>query len=105
MIRDLTPQEIQAAPDWATHYLVNDDSALLFESDNYFMYAGDGFKWSQTSGVSKLALPIPRKEFDIKPYKHWCDPCDDSNGPDGFCYYVDLNRDKAIEIAKHFKLI
>ena len=42
--------------------------------------------------------------IDIEPYKHWCDTTHDSDGHDEYCYYDEIDREKSIEIAKHFKL-
>jgi hypothetical protein len=95
-MRNLTQQEIEQAPTDCTHYFI--------------VGSGDGaaFFIEHPSTAKKHGFdsqPIPRKEFDIEPYKHWCDPTNDNGGPIDYCYYDEIGREKAIEIAKHFKLI
>lgn len=94
-MRKLTQKEIDDAPTWAVSYLVAEESiggTVSYHERHY------GF-----------TLPLPhgtpqRKEFDIEPYKHWCDPIHDNDGPADYCYYDEIPRDKAIKIAKYFKL-
>ena len=102
-MRDLTQQEIDDAPEWATHYLHCDRLDMIRWNDNTH------YQWESRAKESYIKMkrdgqPIPRKEVDIKPYKHWCDPCYDSLGVGDFCYYDEIDRGKAVEIAKHFKL-
>jgi hypothetical protein len=97
-MRKLTQKEIDDAPNWAVSYnidlnQVNAGPVVSYYERHY------GF-----------TLPLPHatpqsKELDIEPYKHWCDPVNDNGGPLDYCYYDEIGRDKAIEIAKHFKLI
>lgn len=91
-MRPLTQKEIDDAPSWAVSYEVLERTAVDYHERHY------GF-----------TLPLPNsmlqiKEFDIESYKHWCDPIDDNDGPNGYCYYDQIKREKAIEIAKYFKL-
>ena len=93
-MRELTKKEIDDAPNWAVSYcieVVKTGPIVAYHERHY------GFT---------LPLPgaTPRNGLDIEPYKHWCDPINDNNGPPDYCYYDEISRDKAIEIAKHFKL-
>ena len=103
-MRDLTQQEIDNAPDWATDYVICDDGDVCFESEESFMYLNDGdlkgLVLDQDAAMSEDAKPIPRK--NMEPYKHWCDAVYDGNGEHS--HYDLIFRKKAIEIAKHFKL-
>ena len=115
-MRDLTPDEIKAAPDWATHYTIVDDTHILWESAPTF--ESDAITRHTTHPVQSIGLvpdriipmvylPIPRKEFDIS--EAW-------NDDDAFDCYLDgtdeekliidgeVNKRRAIFIAKHFKL-
>lgn len=99
-MRELTQQEINDAPDWATHYYVDYDDSVSFNGG---------------AGHSK---PIPRKPFDIGEYEF--------SDKDIFNHFITkdksrinfdfdselmpsdtigFNKQDAIAIAKHFKLI
>ena len=114
-MRELTPQEINDAPDWAVKYDV------LESADDLIGYYGKGkalFVWSKSgvkSGVHNsyiepsYAQPILRKEFDINdsdfPFDFIASEGElyifNNNGEGGDTLY----EDHAIAIAKHFKLI
>ena len=104
-MRDLTQQEIDNAPSWATHYVLNCDG-VMFESlsKTQMMIKGQLTDLIPFGGVSVGAKPIPRKSFDIKPFIHWLDPSYDCDAGGEHCYFDAINKDKAIEIAKHFNL-
>ncbi len=126
-MRELTQQEIDQAPDWATHYsaLPRTSSArrsayLIFESKSKYQifYIGGGFsRVNDNLGRFNTAelKPIPRKEFDIDEYKFSDDnikivPQKLSSYPDGlhiklFAKSGELKLEDAEAIAKHFKLI
>ena len=96
-MRELTQQEIDNAPDWATQYLI--------DSGRVEYYSVDGINSAYG------AKPIPRKPFDIGKYDDEMDgihPCDSPyiGMADGELR-VDgvVQKCHAIAIAKHFKLI
>lgn len=41
-MRDLTAEELALAPEWATHYKIDVDDDVLFESENYFLWLVNG---------------------------------------------------------------
>ena len=96
-MRELKQQEIDNAPEWATHYYVDYDDSVSF---------------NRGAGCSK---PIPRKsfhisnhEFDDKFHLTSChvDDCGDveislANSPTD----TYITKQDAIALAKHFKLI
>lgn len=66
-MRDLTPDEIKAAPDWATHY-VTDDACLRWSDHSHFQWVG-GHKMEHNNYFIIQPVPIPRKEFDISEHE------------------------------------
>jgi len=65
-MRNLTQQEIDDTPDWATHYK-SKGNCVLFESENItqLMVSGELGNLIPFGPVSPEAKPIPRKPFDI----------------------------------------
>jgi len=63
-MRELTPQEINDAPDWATHYMIYEDGELYYYDLSDEVCANDE---RLTIDGFELAK-IPRKEFDISEY-------------------------------------
>jgi len=72
-MRDLTQQEIDNAPEWATHYIILEFSSLVRYTDGIKFVCGKSKH--EISVPSELddpldnAKPIPRKPFDISGYE------------------------------------
>ena len=102
--RQLTQEEIDIAPEWATHYLVGEYNDILFQSDDYFQRLEDGLlnvKVTQvTSGISRKAQPIPRKAFDISEYKFTSGDINIIHDDGGLFIEVDSDRSLFAEIKK-----
>ena len=100
-MRELTQQEIDDAPEWATQYLI--------DSGRVEYYSVDGINSAYG------AKPIPRKPFDISNHEFddkfhltscHVDDCGDveislANSPTD----TYITKQDAIALAKHFKLI
>ena len=113
-MRELTQQEIDSAPDWATHYTMDDDGEIFWLSKEFAMtQLGTRIKRKfvrgYLSGCHSSEKPIPRKPFDIGEYRF-----------DGLFYQggsacradfnidiesFSLHKTDVIALAKHFKLI
>jgi hypothetical protein len=64
-MRPLTQQEIDQAPEWATHYVIN-PQYVIWQSKHLSWIALECFIPCYSSiGMDDHAQPIPRKEFDI----------------------------------------
>ena len=67
--RELTQEEIDLAPEWATNYYVDSAGDILFESDDNYQWVivGETYDvFSQLSnGMRPDSKPIPRKKIDI----------------------------------------
>lgn len=108
-MRDLTQKEIDNAPDWATHYFIEESGGLCYECKDRYINVNMKFLSYQTTGVEDFSKPIPRKEFDIEDY---C-PSDlhmlnvNSDGNIEFSvgdFPKTINKQDSIAFAKHFKL-
>ncbi len=64
-MRELTKQEIDNAPEWATHYSITATDKVMYESEHYYKHR-DNKRNKQVRGWFIEAQPIPRKEFDTK---------------------------------------
>lgn len=124
-MRDLTQDEIDNAPEWATHYFIGKGSAgcLCFEGVNRAVNCIngelDGVMFNEF-GFNKNSKPIPRKEttttktieFDFTEYVFECTRLknDTEKGDETIGFYTPyetsyLSRNDAIAIAKYFGLI
>ncbi len=66
--RQLTQEEIDLAPEWATRYFIITCTTIRFESEGYYCYSFNGeisAKERNKFGVDEDSQPIPRKEFDL----------------------------------------
>ena len=60
--RQLTQEEIDKAPEWATHYQIYDESGdICFESEDSYQFLFNGVKHN-IIGLEDESIPIPRKE-------------------------------------------
>lgn len=113
-MRDLTEEELALAPSWATHYIVDSDDSIIYESVSLCWWCGLGKPIDNTLGFGKMKnRPITGRESDITQHE-WSD-CDlvfnrldidcnihlDSTDVDCGIF---INKTDAIAIAKHFKL-
>ena len=107
-MRDLTPQEVANAPEWATHY-ESMPHGVIYQTDGSFQTGTVGGRCKH-NGLSGGAKPIPRKELDISGYEFSDDDINIHNAiGDRYELYVtskciELNKQDAIALAKHFKL-
>lgn len=113
-MRDLTPEELAFAPEWATHYIINsEDDNVIYESSKYCWWKGMPFRMvNYTFSKSKSRL-IDRKPFNITQHE-WSDitmqgyevaKCANSSIIlNGSSKSKVLNKADAIAIARHFKL-
>lgn len=109
-MRKLTQQEIDQAPDWATHYIVDSDNDLMYESVEWWCWSISP-KQLHDNYHDIGGQPIPLKEFDIGEYSFYGLSFNrvDSDGDIVFngSFYGDdgyLNKQDTIASAKHFKL-
>ncbi len=106
-MRALTPQEINAAPDWATHYVIDSDDDLTYESLDWWCWATNPYHKHDNHGCID-GVPIPRKEFDISKHEFGYAFCSDYASITFEMYEgqsdLILEKQDAIAIAKHFKL-
>ena len=63
--RQLTQEEIDNAPEWATHYQIGDNN-ICFENDEFFQFSYDnkriiGVRIVNMQGLDIDSLPIPAK--------------------------------------------
>lgn len=67
--RQLTQEELDLAPEWATDYFIDNEGDVCFESESYYQYLVEGKlldKQYQTGfGMEEDSQPIPRKAFDV----------------------------------------
>jgi len=116
-MRELTQQEIDNAPKWATHYrvtlgdLVPNCVSYYGDNQSQWMYLDNGKHWSPHMYQTPAPLdakPIPRKEFDITKYQtldemyvyHATKSCVTvhDGGGDVTC----ISKQDSIALAKHF---
>ena len=110
-MRELTQQEIDNAPEWATGYFITPGfNGVTYESHEFYQYLPCGSRVEQlSSGLSVNAKPIPRKEFDISEYEFSDSEVEVETNEDGTVWlcavaYSSVNKRDAIALAKHFKL-
>ncbi len=104
--RQLTQEELNLAPEWASRYSVDEFNAVLFESDKLFQWLDSGVLGciypQVNSGISMDSQPIPRKAFDVasieSPNMHDMDQPYIRNNDDG-TITVDGKIDKYLVIA------
>ncbi|NRB82071.1 MAG: hypothetical protein HRU38_26040 [Saccharospirillaceae bacterium] len=61
--RQLTQEEIDNAPEWATHYQIYDEREnICFESEDFYQFIPNGVRKDNTIGLEDESIPIPRKE-------------------------------------------
>jgi len=71
-VRDLTPEELKLAPDWATHYFIDtSDNTPIYESENLCWWVGLG-EPLHCRMMDEGAIAINRKTFDITQHE-WSD--------------------------------
>lgn len=103
VMRDLTPEELKLAPEWATHYIADSDDSIIYESETLCWWAG--LREPLNNKGSFGGLPNRSiKPFDITKHelfksgiliKH-------KNGKDLYVRHLmwHLDKDRAIAIAK-----
>ena len=119
-MRDLTQEEIDNKPDWATDYGIDTAGTIRWSDNLYFQWADDNKKTPKNAcGIEFKTKPIPSKPFDIS--VHVCNDKDSkievdhhhSDGVERLCIEVDaayscfayMDKDDVTAMAKHFKLI
>ena len=61
--RQLTQEEIDNAPEWATHYQIYDEREnICFESEDFYQFIPNGVRKDNIIGLEDESIPIPRKE-------------------------------------------
>ena len=113
-MRDLTQEEIDNKPEWATHFVIAQTGRLVYESESLWAFEG-GLENDRFDGLPANAKPIPTKTFDITQYEF-----EDSiteakaevsgdnlvlNFPHGAPKWIFFDKDDVAAMAKHFKLI
>ena len=72
-MRDLTEEELALAPSWATHYIVDSDDSIIYESVSLCWWCGLGKPIDNALGFGKMKnRPITGREFDITQHE-WSD--------------------------------
>ena len=65
--RQLTQEEIDSAPEWATHYQIYDnDTHICFESKDFYLLVLDGVRKDNIIGLEDESIPIPGRETTTK---------------------------------------
>lgn len=121
-MRDLTQEEIDNAPEWATHYMICNDDRARYKG---LSLGGDSHNYQTMGNLLVLTMSygyksIPVKDFDINSHsfgeKQWyidgkVEPqeelaiCDDKLFDDYAVHYeFIINKEDAAALAKHFKL-
>ena len=59
--RQLTQEEIDIAPEWATHYQIY-DNYICFENDEFYQFIPNGVRKDNTIGLEDESIPIPGRE-------------------------------------------
>ncbi len=70
--RQLTQEEINLAPEWATRYFIITCTTIRFESEGYYCYSFNGemsAKERNKFGVDEDSQPIPRKAFNVESFQ------------------------------------
>ncbi len=67
-MRDLTQQEIDDAPEWATHYVIDKSGYVIYESE-YHLQFSNSERRCDSDGLTVRSQPIIRNEFDISEYE------------------------------------
>ena len=62
--RELTQEEIDLAPKWETHYMINEGS-VIYSSYMYHWWVGLKEPIDSYFGMNENAKPIPRQKIDI----------------------------------------
>ncbi len=108
-MRELTPEEIKNAPDWATHYLIACDNTVCYDSADHYMLDDNVKIKSMANGPDSDSKPIIREAFDIWKVKFngniALESCDDLSvtfidGEHEMC----LGRTEIIAAAKHLNV-
>lgn len=102
-MRDLTAEELALAPEWATHYIVDVDDDVLFESETYFLWLVNGVLKvkGDNDELSIDAVEIKRKPFDITQHELNDHLTELESGNLGVndCGWI-IDKERAITIAK-----
>jgi hypothetical protein len=60
-MRQLTPKEIENAPDWATHYVIPGGIGVIrYRNNTHFVWADTGVKQPLGEWRKSQCKPIPR---------------------------------------------
>ena len=110
-MRDLTPQEIKNAPEWATLYNIGSDNEIFWIGEEFAMLqGGEKAHRRDICGYFSCIKIIPRKAFDINLYNMQHFNAEEV-WTEGDLLYVTVNcvdlgifKEDAIAFAKHFKL-
>lgn len=127
-MRELTEEELKLAPEWATHYYAYSGGDILFECEykNALYSEILGFMWREmlSTGICDRSEPLPKKPFDISEHKFSDSKLNFDGFSDGALVLsaeyeqwvgdlngysleelpINVNKDDAIAIAKHFGL-
>lgn len=113
-MRQLTQQEIDQAPEWATHYVIPAGiEAIRWRDSKHFQWSDCDCKQNLGGWSILECQPIPRKEFDISAYEFSDLEIERAIQHDSDEVQLDMmdgsrpaliNKRDAIALAKHFKL-
>ena len=112
-MRDLTEEELKLAPEWATHYLIDDVYGfVIYESEDLCWWLDLDNPIDNYTFDANESKPINRRSFDISEHEFGDTVglveldggeltlnCGTGNN------YVDLRKDDAIAIAKALGVI
>lgn len=108
-MRELTKEELELAPSWATHYSFGNNNSLWFEGKNRCATVENN-KLNVVivgMGINENSKPIPRKPFNIKKHvfsDHIVSGCHLSNDLcvvfNACSHGLNLTKQDAIAIAK-----
>tara|TARA_R110002073_G_scaffold133936_4_gene281450 strand:+ start:7206 stop:7577 length:372 start_codon:yes stop_codon:yes gene_type:complete len=68
VVRDLTEEELKLAPDWATHYIVDSDESIIYESEKLCWWEGLRDPLNNERSFGNLSNRTI-KPFDISKHK------------------------------------
>lgn len=114
-MRNLTEEELKLAPDWATHYVVDSDESIIYESEKLCWWVGRREPLNNEGSFGNLSnrtiktFDITKHEFSDKALES-CEYEEDGGQEKLLCFAVDefndcgaffkLNKGDAIAIAK-----
>ena len=115
-MRDLTQQEIDNSPEWATRYFISESYGIRWSDGSRYQWGDNTIHSISNGGAARMrreSKPIPSKAFDISEYEFSDDEISREVQATSDCVQLDmvdgsrpalLDKNDVISLAKHFKL-